>query len=520
MKPYLVMFDPLVSMVYGEILSALAHVDGYEQVCARVSVGLELDLSSSASAIEVPGTAATSKERPWLATAKSSRFTVLEDHRRRLVEAVARPSFSRARTGPVIREQGDLLVFSRMPVEVGEEFGNRLSELPYCWLAGHIDLSDRVVHRLAWGALSHFGVVANGVWLRSWSEGMIEDQSILERAVETGLVPTGVLPVEVIPGFRRNGTLLDFARSYLYPDESVKDVGLPLDASPPEFAAPVRRRLTAAEKALLAIGAESMAGAPAATFRGRALDDLSVPGHFSLPPIEDQIPDFALIYEKVVSYCLDPAQEKQKYNGFRRLGFQHTPQHARLLAHQLISAVLHRDVLVGEPSVNVHGELMFTVDSKVIGPLGKHAAVHSCWMQQAQGGLRLLTAWTTSAATSGTLSPTYDPPGDIATDDFESIVSEATRIAIEAGTEIGSAFGMAFGSLLIPCTVQTKRFRRWLRLQGSVQVTSRARLGGKCIVLSLNTGLVHHDQLAIAFANAAVVLGLFDIDAVPELTWN
>lgn len=315
--------------------------------------------------------------------------------------------------------------------------------------------------------------------------------------------------------------MLDFAEILLAPDESAADVGIPLDLRPPSAGAPgPRRRRTATERALMKIQLETASGWPSAAFRGRGRDDLSKPGRFELPALEDQMPDVADVCSKTFDYCLDPLQKDRKHVGFERIGFQHTKQHARLLSYQLISAVLHRDVVVIEPSVNAHGELLFALDSKVIGPRGKHAAVHSAWQQQRRGGLRLLTAWTTDATKAGPLSPSYDPPGHIADDDYSAILHEAARVAREAGREIGSDFGMAFGWLLVPNTQESKAFRRWLRGEQNAPVIFRSHLGGRCTVLGLEAGLTHRDQLATGLANAAMVLGLFDIDAVPALSWN
>lgn len=53
MNPYLVMTDPCKAPVYHEVLEVLASIPGHSAMCARVMIGLELDLSSSVDAVEM-----------------------------------------------------------------------------------------------------------------------------------------------------------------------------------------------------------------------------------------------------------------------------------------------------------------------------------------------------------------------------------------------------------------------------------------------------------------------------------
>jgi hypothetical protein len=121
MSPYVVMSDPDEAPVVYQLLEILARVPSYTDVSARVKFGLELDLSRRTSSLEIPPqTAGASRSSPTRPAWSRSTYSILADHRIQVMSAVKLPVFNRAPSGPLMRKQADLTVFSAMPTVVGD----------------------------------------------------------------------------------------------------------------------------------------------------------------------------------------------------------------------------------------------------------------------------------------------------------------------------------------------------------------------------------------------------------------
>ncbi|MBW3642356.1 MAG: hypothetical protein KY447_05520 [Actinobacteria bacterium] len=503
--PFLVMADPAGAPWCWPVIRALAACPGIDDLTCHVKVGLELPVYRHVVNVVQPR---EDDLREHASYTLAVPFTAWARQQELLAAAYTEAFFDRAPSGPVTRPRGDLVVLSDMPRETAAALADALSQDERVWAATFVDLSEPIVWDVAWSRLLTVGVFLSGRWLRTVSDdGTLEYEAVLEAA-QSGCIDDE--PSEAEFGFVDEGRILNIGDIFLAPERRFAGLGLPVEPRPRRTTPAMVIHETVQQKALHAV-----TGARRPTKPAYGLDDPQQTAWFQLPEVARQLPDAPQVLSKVRDYCLNPGHPDRKFDGFARLGYSPSPDHAYALGYQLLSAVLHPEARPHRTRLGSDGALLFEVHTLVSGPR-KAGPVVAAWNQRAGEPLRLSTAYVSNEAGDEPLSPTAVLPADL-DETNDALYRFARSTAESAGMATAADFGLAVGVLIVPHTDDRSRgFGLWARRTG-VGRPARSRKLGTHTRVSLGLRMKHADELEVAHVHAATVLNLAGVRCTHEI---